>query len=213
MRGALLSAVLVWGILAVVVIAFAAFLPTLIIAITPFADDWNPTWATIFRVGAALGLLGAVLYLMIKLYRSLVVIVGEGSYVRLRRAVALHATSSLEPRRENRARMVGNALLGVFTGIPLAIALFLLSLIPFVGFILSWIVAAVAAGREFGEDLVAPTLQDEATVKANRTRIAGFGIAANLAILIPFVGMLAMPVAVAGATALATRIAPEETAA
>lgn len=211
MRNALLSAVIVWIILAAAVITFAVFLPSIIVAITPFADNWHATWATIFRVGAALGLLAAVLYLATKLFRSLAVVVGEHSYVRLRRAVAHHANSGLEPRRANTARMLGSSLLGLITGIPLAIIVFLLSLIPVVGFILSWILAAVAAGREFGEDLVSPTLHDEAMIAANRIRIAGFGIAANLTILIPIVGMLAMPVAVAGATALATRIAPEST--
>lgn len=207
MRSALLSAVFVWLIVAAAVITFTVFLPTIIIAITPFANEWNPTWATIFRVGAALGLFAAVLYLATKLYRSLVVIIGELAYVKLRRAVAAHVSSGLEPRRESTTRMLGTAVIGVFTGIPLAIVVFLLSLIPVVGFVLGWIVAAVAAGRDFGRDLVAPTLNDEAALAANRSRITGFGIAANLTILIPFVGMMAMPVAVAGGTALATRIA------
>lgn len=117
--------------------------------------------------------------------------------------------SPLEPRREGATRVLGSALLGLFTGIPLAIMVFLLSLIPVIGFVLSWVVAAVAAGREFGEDLVAPTLQDDAVIAANRNRIAGFGMVANLMILIPFAGMFAMPVAVAGATALATKMASD----
>ena len=43
-------------------------------------------------------------------------------------------------------------------------------------------------------------------IEPNRARITGFGIAANLTILIPFAGVVAMPVAVAGATALATNL-------
>ncbi|MGF3053718.1 EI24 domain-containing protein [Microbacterium sp. YY-03] len=208
MRNALISAVLVWLLLAAAVITFAVFLPTIIIAITPFADEWNPAWATIFRVGAALGMLAAVLYLATRVYRSLTVIVAEHSYVRLRRAVAAHASSSLEPQRVKVSSQVGNTLFDLVTGLPLAIVVFLLSLIPIVGVVLSWTVAAVMSGREFGEELIKPSLTDETVMKENRSRIAGFGIAANLTILIPFVGMLAMPVAVAGATALATKIAP-----
>ena len=208
MRRALLPAVVVWIILDAIVVTVAVLMPTIIVSITPFANDWDATWAIIFRVGAALGLLAAVLFIATRMYRSLTIVVAEHAYVRLRRAVAVHTQSTLELRRISATSQVANALLGLVTGIPLALVVFLLSLIPVVGFVLSWTVAAVMSGRDFGEELMKPSVTDPALLAANRARISGFGIAANLAILIPFAGMLVMPVAVAGATALATKITP-----
>ncbi len=206
MQTALIPAAVVWVVLAAAVVAFLVYLPQIAIAVTPFANDWNAIWAAVFRVGVSFGLFGAVIYLSTRLYRGLVATVGEFAYVRLRRAVAEHAHSKLQPRRESTSRLFASTILGFFTGIPLAIAVLLLSLIPVVGFVLGRIVAAVAAGRELGEDLVRSTVSDDTVIAANRARITGFGIAANLTILIPFAGVVAMPVAVAGATALATNL-------
>lgn len=211
MRRALLPSVIVWVILFSTVVVFIIFLPTIIVAITPFLNDWPDFWQIAVRVGGALGLLAAVVFLVTRLYRGLTTIVGDVFYQRLRATVSAQLGHNVVARRTSIAHQVAGAAGDVVRGVPLAAVFFGLSLIPIVGVVLSWTTAAVISGRRLGRELVEPSLgpDSEAILEANRNRIAGFGVAANLAMLIPFAGAVAMPTAVAGGAALAARISPK----
>ena len=101
-------------------------------------------------------------------------------------------------------------------GIPRAIVVVLLGIIPGIGPILAALVGAffIAVGyTDYAlERRKYPVIKKLTTLWKHRRMALGFGVGANLLLLIPLINFLCMPIAVVGGTALAIAIDEFETA-
>lgn len=213
MKRTLLPALVVWVTLFIGVVAFAIAMPTIVPAVTPFANEWSEPWQSILRIGIGLGLIAAVIFFAIRVYSSVTQLVSEVAYGRLRLAVREQLGSTHSVRRVGVAKHVGGAVADVARGVPVAAVTFGLSFIPVVGVVASWLTGAMMGGRGMGRSMVEPNLdvtlpdeQRDALLRTHSARLTGFGFAAQLAMIIPIVGILAMPTVVAGGAALSEKI-------
>jgi CysZ protein len=189
--------------------------------ITPFANDWNEVGRTTVRFAAGLALFVLTILLAVSTFTALTLAVGDPFYERIwlavegrlggfRQADTLGLWASLR-------RGIGSGLRLVLLSVLLGIGVFLLGLIPVAGGILGfslgalgggWLLATELLGRPFdGREL--PPAQQRALRRRSRARVLGFGVTVYLVFLIPFVAIVAMPAAVAGATVLARRLLGE----
>ncbi len=95
-----------------------------------------------------------------------------------------------------------------------SLLLVLLSFIPVVGTILAAVLGVIFTARILATELTTRPLEARglarserlAALRTRRPRVLGFGIAVQLCFLVPGGAILAMPVAVAGATHLARHL-------
>lgn len=192
---------------------------------TPFADDWSSPWQGLFR-----GLLTAVLFLLglllsVVTFTAVTLLIGQPFYENLSEKVDRDVSpdgtapeSGLPLWRElwisgrDSLRIVLRAALW-------GVLLFALGFTPVVGQTVVPVLGVVVTGFFLTEELTAVALQrrrvelrDRLTLlRSRKTLIWGFGTPLAAAFLIPFVAVLLMPGAVAGATLMARELLGEET--
>lgn len=199
------------------IIALGANLERIAEAVTPFAAGWEEPYRTGTRILAGLGLLAAAILIAVYAYTTLTLLVGQPFYER----IWMHVERRFGEVPESglpwwRAfwRGVGAGIRLVIPAVLLALALFVIGLIPVVGQILvlvlgavfgGWLLALELTGLAF--DARGRTLRERrAALGRSRARTLGFGIASYLVFLIPLGAVIMMPAAVAGGTLL-SRIA------
>lgn len=183
---------------------------------TPFANDWDEPLRTGARVVAALATFGVAVLVIVYLFTTLSLIVGQPFYER----IWLHVERRFGPAPENplgfwRAlwRGLGAAIRLVLPTILLGVAVFVVGLVPvvgqFIGVVLGallggWLLALELTGLAF--DARGMTFRERrAALRSRRAAATGFGAAVYLAFLLPLGAVIMMPAAVAGATLLARR--------
>ncbi|WP_432064838.1 EI24 domain-containing protein [Streptomyces sp. C10-9-1] len=192
---------------------------------TPFADDWTSPWQGLLR-GTLTALLFALgLFLAVITFTAVTLLVGQPFYESLSEQVdrtegGRVPTSDLPLWRELwiSARDSLRILLRVaFYGV----ILFACGFIPVAGQTVVPVIGFCVSGFFLTEELTAVALQRRgvpfgerlALLRARRLRALGFGVPLVLAFLVPFVAVLLMPGAVAGATLMARAMVPEGEAA
>lgn len=196
-------------------VALGVFLPSVVDAVTPFADGWPGLWATAIRITVGTAMVGAALALVAVSFTALTLLVGDPFYERIWRAVeadlgdeqltgAPGFWASLRDSASLIARGAGVALLAALIG-----------LIPIVGGVLGavvgvsltgWLLADELAGRALAARGI-PSARRRDLLRGSRARTLGFGVATQLCFLVPLGAVVTMPAAVAGGTLLARSLA------
>ncbi|MFI1438093.1 EI24 domain-containing protein [Streptomyces fructofermentans] len=191
---------------------------------TPFADDWSTPWQGLFRGFLTAVLLALALLLAVLTFTAVTLLLGQPFYESLSEKVDRDVSpdgtapeSGLPLWREllvsarDSLRVLARALVW-------AVLLFALGFVPFVGQTVVPVVGFFVTGYFLTEELTAVALQRRGVelrerlslLRSRRTMIWGFGTPLGLAFLVPFVAVLLMPGAVAGATLMARDLLGEE---
>lgn len=205
-------------------IAFAVYVVALIFLgtnagdlaafLTPFADSWS--WRELFRtlVGVALFLGG--LALAVLTFTALTLAIGEPFYERLSAAADVLETEDDQPWWRTLPRSIRDSLITLCWVLLFTVPLFFLGFVPVVGQTVVPVLGALISGFFLTVELTTLALERRgmarkqrfALLRANKASALGFGVAVFALFLVPFVAIVAMPAAVAGAALLVrTRLA------
>lgn len=205
-------------------IAFAVYVVALIFLgtnagdlaafLTPFADSWS--WRELFRtlVGVALFLGG--LALAVLTFTALTLAIGEPFYERLSAAADVLETEDDQPWWRTLPRSIRDSLITLCWVLLFTVPLFFLGFVPVVGQTVVPVLGALVSGFFLTVELTTLALERRgmarkqrfALLRANKASALGFGVAVFALFLVPFVAIVAMPAAVAGAALLVrTRLA------
>ncbi|KUJ66343.1 hypothetical protein ACZ90_37615 [Streptomyces albus subsp. albus] len=191
---------------------------------TPFADDWSEPWLALFRGALAVLLVGGSLLLAVITFTAVTLLVGQPFYESLSEQVDLSVGGTapesglplwrelLVGARESLAVVIRAAVWGVL--------LFALGFVPFIGQTLIPALGFCVSGFFLAEELTAIALARRGVPLTSRLRMLrgrrmltlGFGVPLTVLFLIPFVAVLLMPGAVAGATLLVRDLTGEDAA-
>jgi CysZ protein len=210
----LVPALVVAAVFAAALVALVIAVPTIATAVTPFAEGWPPFWSTLLRVGVAIATVGGALILAAVTFTAVTLIVGEPFYDRVWRAVEQDAGGDVPEQGPGFWRSAGDGVVLVVRGVGVAVIAWLVGLVPIVGGIAGTVVGVILTGRLLADELSSRALSargyDRAArrrlLRANRSRVLGFGVATQLCFLIPLGAVAVMPAAVAGSTLLARRL-------
>ncbi|MEU1280100.1 EI24 domain-containing protein [Streptomyces sp. NPDC005805] len=187
---------------------------------TPFADDWSSPWLDVLRGTLTVLVFAFGLFLAVITFTAVTLLVGQPFYESLSEQVdrtegGRVPQSKLPLWRElwisarDSVRVLARvAFFGVL--------LFACGFIPVAGQTVVPVIGFCVSGFFLAEELAAVALQRRgvelterlALLRARRLRALGFGVPLVLAFLVPFVAVLLMPGAVAGATLMARDLVP-----
>ncbi|MGO1496049.1 EI24 domain-containing protein [Agrococcus casei] len=202
-------------------IALLFNLNSLVEWMTPFVSGWDDWLITAFRVLVAAMLVAGATVLFVLTFSALSLAIGAPVYDAISAAVDKELGVA-EPAAEQSVmasigKTIGDAVKLLLIALPISLAVFLISLVPFVGGVLGAVFGAFAGGRALALELMAtPMDARDVTLGIRRKLLAdsraktmGFGVGAYLLFLIPLVAVIAMPAASAGATLLTRELRGE----
>ncbi|HYJ48562.1 MAG TPA: EI24 domain-containing protein [Microbacterium sp.] len=191
-------------------VALGVSLPSITVAITPFAEGWG-VWATVIRVTLGTAMVGAALVLVAVSFTALTLTVGEPFYDRIWQSVERDLGDGETDVGYSFWRSIGDGIWLFLRGVVIAVVAALLGLIPAVGGVLGTVFAVTFTGWLLADELSSRALSGRGLAPAtrrrllrgHRARVLGFGVATQLCFMIPLGAVATMPAAVAGSTALA----------
>ncbi|MER7505288.1 EI24 domain-containing protein [Nonomuraea pusilla] len=176
--------------------------------LTPFADTWG--WRELFRwlVAAALFLGG--LALAVLTFTAVTLAIGEPFYERLSAEVDPLPGAEEQPWWRTLPRSIRDSLVTLLYVLLFTVPLFFLGFVPVVGQTVVPVVGAFVSGFFLTVELTTLALERRGHARKERFRLLrgnlactlGFGVGVFLLFLVPFVAVIAMPAAVAGAALL-----------
>ncbi|MFJ8870474.1 EI24 domain-containing protein [Streptomyces sp. NPDC102473] len=186
---------------------------------TPFADDWSSPWLGLLRNTLTALVFVFGIFLAVVTFTAATLLVGQPFYESLSEAVDRSEGGEVPESglplwrelwisaRDSVRILLRVALYGVL--------LFALGFIPVVGQTVVPALGFCVSGYFLAEELTAVALQRRGMVlkdrltllRGRRMAVLGFGVPLALAFVVPFVAVLLMPGAVAGATLLARDLA------
>ena len=210
----LLPALIVAAGLVALILVIAANAEGIVGFVTPFADSWDPGWAKLFRVIAAIALLIGFVVLAAFGFTALTLLIGDWFYERIWWAVETELGGMPEKHESGFWRSVGDSLRLVVRAVLISVLLALLSFIPVVGTVLGAVLGFVFTARILALELTTRPLEARGMTRVERRaalrtrspRVLGFGVGVQLCFLVPGGAILVMPAAVAGATHLARHV-------
>lgn len=211
-------ALIVWLVLASAFVLMLVNLGDLTSWLTPFADDWSDTVRGIARFCLGVAIVVGSVMLFTATFTGLTLTVGDPFYERIWRA----CEDALGPVKLGEGlgfwKSMADAFKLAVVGVLSTIAVIVSGFIPIVGPLLGITLGLVFSGRLLARELVSRPLEargmDQAAQRAllapHRRTLLGFGVATQACFFVPLGGVLVMPIAVAGATALARDVLPDE---
>jgi len=209
-----LPAVAVGAVYLVGIVLLLVNLDTLVTWATPFADDWAEPVVLTTRVAAALVFVLVAALFVVYTFTAVTLVVGDPFYERIWRAVETNlGNPPTGPERgfwRSLGRAVGDGLRLLAPAVGVGLLLLASGFIPLVGPLMVAVLGAVLGGwllavelTGFAFDARGFTVRERRRALRVRRGVAvGFGAAAYLLFLVPFVAVVAMPSAVAGAAML-----------
>ncbi|BBH64991.1 membrane protein [Actinoplanes sp. OR16] len=213
----LLPALLSGILYIVLLVLLIRFLPDLSDQVTWFADDWAAWLRDVVQVFAGAGILGLSVLLGILTFTAVTLLIGDPFYETISGRVEARyggvpdeaEVSILESLR--RSLVDSLRLIGI--GVLVAIPLFFLGLLPFVGQTVVPVIGGAAGGWLLALELTGAPFQRRGqrlrhrrvVLARNKPLTLGYGVAVFAAFLIPLGAVFLMPAAIAGATLLARR--------
>ena len=194
-----------------------------VLALTPFADQWEEAWAGTVRLLISIAAVGALVALGVVLFAAVTLLVGDPFYERIWRGVENELGGVPDEHETGFWSGLGRSLRDsgvlVATSLGIGVVLVLLGVIPVVGQVIGLIAGALVGGRAlaleltgFAGDARGLALRDRRRLLGERRAVSlGFGIAVYLAFLIPGGAVIATPAATAGATLLLRTLRGEST--
>ncbi|GAA2869838.1 EI24 domain-containing protein [Streptosporangium fragile] len=187
---------------------------------TPFADGWGEAARTALRGVVALALFGAGLVLSVVTFTAVTLIVGEPFYEKLSEKVEETygevPTGHELPLWKSIPRSIKDSLVTLCWVLLFTIPLFFLGFVPVIGQTVVPVLGALVSGFFLTVELTTLALERRgmvrksrfALLRRNKATSLGFGVLLFLLFLVPFVAVIAMPAAVAGAAIMVrTRLA------
>ncbi|MEV4576817.1 EI24 domain-containing protein [Nonomuraea jabiensis] len=199
-------------------IAFAVYVAALILLgthatdlaafLTPFAESWG--WRDLFRTLVGILLFLGGLALAVLTFTALTLAIGEPFYERLSAEVDPLPAADEQPWWRTLPRSLRDSLITLFYVLLFTIPLFFLGFVPVVGQTVVPVLGALVSGFFLTVELTTLALERRgmarkqrfALLRANKASALGFGVVGFLLFLVPFVAVIAMPAAVAGAALL-----------
>ncbi|WP_326642666.1 EI24 domain-containing protein [Streptosporangium sp. NBC_01755] len=188
---------------------------------TPFADGWGEAARTALRALVGLVLFGTGLVLSVVTFTAVTLILGDPFYEKLSEKVEETygevPTGYELPLWKSIPRSIRDSLVTLGWLLVFTIPLFFLGFVPVVGQTVVPVLGALVSGFFLTIELTALALERRGMVRksrfgllrANKAPVLGFGVLLFLLFLVPFVAVIAMPPAVAGAAIMVrTRLAP-----
>ncbi|HEY5820783.1 MAG TPA: EI24 domain-containing protein [Propionibacteriaceae bacterium] len=210
----------------IIVVLIATNLTDIAGWLTPFADGWSPGTAEVIRVLVAIGFLTGSILLMVLSFTTLTLALGSPLYDKISEYVDEEFIDPPEPLDEpvrvSAVRAVRQSVALIVVGAIGAVVFLLVGLIPVAGSIVAAVGSAVFGGWMIGTELVGSPLERRGVLtlagrrtamRTRRARSLGLGVPTFLLLSLPFVGIVAFPVAMAAGTILARQLSGEETTA
>ncbi|MGW2656677.1 EI24 domain-containing protein [Streptomyces sp. NPDC001478] len=188
---------------------------------TPFADDWSSPWTSLLRTTLTVLVFALGLFLAVITFTAVTLLVGQPFYEALSeevdRAEGGEAPESGLPfwrelwiSARDSVRVLARVAL-------YSVLLFACGFVPVAGQTVVPVIGFCVTGYFLAEELTAVALQRRGLalkerlvlLRGRRLLTLGFGVPLGLAFLVPFVAVVLMPGAVAGATLLARDLVGE----
>ncbi|WP_395244026.1 EI24 domain-containing protein [Agromyces sp. MMS24-K17] len=217
----LVPAALVFALILVALVTLGFGLPRLSEWATPFADDWDPAWRSVFRLAIAAVTFAAAVLLAVVTFTAITLAVGDPFYERIWQAVERDLGGEAPDRGAGFWQAVGDALELLLKGLLAAVVVWLVGLIPVVGGFVAPVLGVLLGGRILARELANRAFEARglhlaerrALLRSRPWRVLGFGVATQLCFLLPLGAVITMPAAVAGSTRLARGLLDERAAA
>ncbi|WP_165385009.1 EI24 domain-containing protein [Cryobacterium sp. SO1] len=209
-----LPAVAVGAVYLVGIVLLLVNLDALVTWATPFANDWAEPVMLTTRVAAALVFVLVAALVVVYTFTAVTLVVGDPFYERIWHAVETDlGNPPSAPERgfwRSLGRAIGDGLRLLLPAVGVGLLLLASGFIPLVGPILVAVLGALLGGwllvvelTGFAFDARGFTVRERRrTLRMRRGIAVGFGAAAYLLFLVPFLAVVTMPAAVAGAAML-----------
>ena len=186
-------------------------LDTISDALTPFADRWSTTAASVVRALTGIGVLGVTLLVMIISFSTLTMAFGAPIYDKISESVDRELSGGLPETGESwtsslpRALRQSVALIAI--SLAAALPLFGAQFVPVLGQTVVPVISACFGGWMVCLELIGPSFerrgyprlaQRRAAMRRRRWRSLGFSVPCFLLLAIPFLAVVVFPVATAG---------------
>lgn len=191
--------------------------PVIATATTPFVEGWDS--AEVIRGLAAAGVVLASGLLLVLLFSTITLTLGAPLYDRISESIDAQAGTFLRQPDPGPVAGLALAVRRVLTTlaitVPVGLCLLLIGLVPVAGPLVATIGSAMFGGWMVALDIIGSAADRRGfrtlaarhgLLKRNRWLALGFGVPTFLLMSIPFVAVLAFPVATAGATLLTRRL-------
>lgn len=188
---------------------------------TPFADGWSEAARTTLRALVGLLLFGVGLILSVVTFTAVTLILGEPFYEKLSEEVEKTygevPTGYELPLWKSIPRSIRDSLVTLCWLLLFTIPLFFLGFVPVIGQTVVPVLGALVSGFFLTVELTTLAMERRGLarksrfglLRGNKAPTLGFGVLLFLLFLVPFVAIVAMPAAVAGAAIMVrTRLAP-----
>jgi len=209
-----IPALLVGAVYLVGIVFLIVNIDAIVVWATPFANTWAEPVLLTTRVAAALVFVLVAALIAVYTFTAVTLVVGDPFYERIWRAVETKlGDAPTAPERgfwRSLGRAVGDGIRLLVPAVLVGILLLVSGFIPLVGPVLVAVLGALLGGwlltvelTGFAFDARGFSVRDRRrALRARRGVAVGFGAASYLLFLIPFVAVVAMPSAVAGAALL-----------
>ncbi|MEU3874077.1 MULTISPECIES: EI24 domain-containing protein [Streptomyces] len=192
---------------------------------TPFADGWSSPWAGLFRGALTALFFGGGLLLALLSFTAVTLLVGQPFYEALSERVDREQAREGEPVPESGLPLWRDLWISACESLAVLVRatlwgllFFALGFLPVVGQTVVPAVGFCVSGFFLTEELTAVALQRRGVrlrerlelLRSRKMLTVGFGLPLVLLFLVPFVAVLVMPGAVAGATLLVRGVEGEQ---
>ena len=201
-------------------IALAFLVDDVTLAVTPFADAWPAALRTAVRIGVGITVFASFAIAVVITFATVTNLIGQpffeilGDYVEKHLGDAPPGVDA--PWWKTLPRATFESLCTFAAWLLVAIPLFALGLLPFVGQTVIPVVELLVFGWFMALEIVQIPLERRGHrfasrmrwhwARENRWQLSGFGAAALLLFLVPLMNVLAMPGAIVGAILLARHL-------
>lgn len=217
----LLPALVAFLLYAAVLVGFAFWADDIATWATPFADDWDSTWRTGLRTLFAVLLWLGGLLLAVLTFTAVTLLIGDPFYEKLSEQVEeSEGDCPAAPDRPLWQELwisLRDSLHVLSRALLFALPLFALGFVPVLGQTVVPVLGICVSGFFLTVELTSVAMQRRdipvrerlRLLRARRGLAIGFGVPLVLAFLLPFVAVLLMPGAVAGAALLVRDVTDE----
>jgi CysZ protein len=218
----LVPALIAFVALVAAFVAMTFFVEDLVNLMTPYMESWPELARTVVRWAAVAAFVVVWVMLSIIGYVTVTLLIGQPFYEAISKRVEDHLGGvpgeiNVSFWRSLPRTLFDSARLGVLS-VVVSVGLFFVGLIPLIGPVIAILLGARLMGWVLALELTSVPFERRGlryvhrkrALRANRSMALGFGAGAFLCTVVPFVAVLTMPAAVAGATLLSRRILQPE---
>ena len=216
-----LPAVFVWLVFLGLFVALAFNIEDLVGWATPFASDWESPWRGLVRGGISVAALVGAFLVFVVSFTTVTLAVGAPIYDKIAELVEEELGGAPEEPDESlvatAVRAIRQSVAIVLVSLAVTLVVFLIGLVPFAGWILGPVLAAVTGGWLLGIELVANAFDRRGLLRISdrrrymatrRLRVLGFAVPTYFLLAMPFLAVVVFPAATAGATVLSRDLLP-----